>query len=205
MAYQILKQSWEKTAGYGETLLELPPSRRNLFFDLPARGLIQTQNFFVSLPKIRLLIRYEQCNGGKQFFVRTTYICFVNSHNEILIPPLPNIFDNLKICCKGEISDSVESLIENQIVAIFNSSFNNDILEMLYVHYKNEFRSETTDFTNDYVCSHKIINYMQEWSKKTKADPNWIPEDFKKLNIRHRTYTLLFVPHENYLNVENLQ
>lgn len=149
-------------------LAEFPASRRILFFG--------KRPYFVSLPKMQLCIHYLFIPFKQNFITKDFKLCFVKNKNTIMVPPFPNIHEDLEICCPVAQGKTVDDLIAEQFTRFFSSKFNtSDLLEAMFYYYPNIFEHRQ----NIQKC---IEKYMKEWMEKTKNNPKWIPKDFKKFD-----------------------
>ena len=160
---KIIRNSFKEEYNEGTVLVELPACRRMLF--------VGKTPYFVSLPKIRLFIPYVKQRTG-EYASRFVRMCFVkNKKKTILVPPLPNVFQDLKVCCGTARGKTLEDLIAEQAKVLFASQFNDETWDTLEVYYEDEFFHD-----DDYIGP--IKKYMAKWMKKTKKNPNWIPKKF---------------------------
>lgn len=169
---KIIKNKFNKMYNEGAVLVELPACRRMLF--------IEFCPYFVSLPKVRLFIPYIKTIG--EYTSRFVRMCFVQNKNKsILVPPLPNIFYNLKVCCPGASGKTLEDMIAEQAKVLFASQFNCETWETLEEYYYDDF-FDNIRCRPEYDDTTMLHKYMNKWMKKTKKNPNWIPNKFVKYN-----------------------
>lgn len=140
-------------------LVELPPCRRILYDG--------TTPYFLSLPTSRFSIGYRiyQLEDGKSRFCTYSFkFCFVGENNKILVPPFCNLYENLEVCCNKVESDSLESMIQDQIDLFFASEFNDDMFFAIDEHYY-----QIHNLANGNL--HELLNW-EIWQKKSAHDPS---------------------------------
>jgi len=160
---QIVKNKFKEEYNEGTVLVEIPECRRTIF--------VEKKAYFLSFPKIRFFISYiRQRNGA--YASRFFRMCFVhNKKKTILVPPLPNLFGDLKVCCPGAKGNTLEQLIDNQIEVLFSSQFNDETWETFEEYYEDD-----NDYDDDEMQS--VVKYLKKWMKKTKTNPKWVPKKF---------------------------
>ena len=158
-------------------MVESPACRRTIFFD--------DTPYFLSFPKIIFFMRYIKTRS-EDFHVRFARMAFTKGRKrELFVPPLPNLGAyNLEVClsskCQGA---SLQAMIENQIANIFASPFNLDITDVFEEYYNFEYDDYDDDGWED--C---IKKYFEEWQKKTKKNPKWVPKNFMEYRDRDEQF-----------------
>lgn len=165
--------------------VEMPTCRRTLFFE--------GKPYFVSLPKIRFVFKIMQGNDRKadpddlSFVVCNISLCFINDLEEMVPPYLPNVFDDLSFCCpRATPSLNLEELISNQINLFFSSEFNVESISAFLEYYPDLLKNynngpANTEEEEDIALSQDLHLFFKVWSEKTKADPNWIPQNISDI------------------------
>lgn len=166
----------------GHILVEIPECRRIVF--------VGREPYFISLPKMRFFIPYIKRRDGT-FASKFVRWCFVKAKNKtILVPPFPNIFDNLKVCCPTASGKTLKDMVDAQIKALFASSFNDETWDTLQQYYHDEFSNDDDDYDYDYYDGeYNVRGYMEKWMKKTKKKPNWVPKKFAKYDGEKSDFT----------------
>jgi hypothetical protein len=155
----------------GHILVEVPECRRMIF--------VGRNPYFLSLPKMRFFMPYIKRRDGT-FVSKFVRWCFVKSKNKtILVPPFPNVFSDLKVCCPTGKGKTLEDMVDSQIKTLFASSFNNETWETLSDYYYDKFDEVEED----------IDAYMEKWMKKTKKKPDWVPKKFAKYTGEKSDFT----------------
>jgi hypothetical protein len=163
---KIIKNKFIEEYNEGTVLVEIPPCKRTIFFEKTP--------YFLSFPKVLFFMRYLKARN-ESYYVQYARMAFTKARKRtLLIPPLTNIgLYNLEVClsskCKGT---TLEEMASNQIADIFRSQFNCDITDVFENFYEVDY--------DDYVESSAIEKYFEEWQKKTKDNPNWIPRKFEE-------------------------
>lgn len=165
---KIVKHKFNELYNTGLVMVELPPCKRTIFF---SRG---TTNFesiltygksslFLSFPTIRIVIGYGYNPRTKTYSATKFKLAFYNKKKKkLLIPPLPNIFEDLRVCSStAKKCDSVEELIKKQVSIFFSSRFDFSAIDCLEQYEEDNF-----------------VDYLLNWEKSTKNKPNWIPSKF---------------------------
>jgi hypothetical protein len=130
-------------------------------------------NFFLSLPAVYFRIHYI-CGKNKKYLARNLHVVFANNKN-ILIPPLPNIDFNMRVCIplpqKGFVE--IDDLCSAVVFKFWSSQFTDDILE----------NYESYD-------SKSILGDFRKWHNKTKTNPDWIPNrGFKVIDEKRQKFS----------------
>lgn len=155
----------------GNITIELLPSRRTLFFE--------GTPYFVSLPKLRLILNCWKYRG---YNVDNVELWFVNSSDQYVVPYLPNVNQEMHLCCPhARHCKTLEEAIEKQIECIFSSSFNVDDTRAVSRYYPHLVPSYDCNLSKKLQWKNLTKEFhlhFQNWSKKTKDDLQWIPDDF---------------------------
>jgi hypothetical protein len=115
-------------------------------------------NFFLSFPTILFRIHYIKKIKNIPFQL---HVVFLNNKNEMCIPPLPNIDQCMRVCLPlpmVRFSD-VETLCDSVITTFWSSEFNSGMANSCEQFYK--------------IGS--LFGDHRKWRRKTKANPDWIP------------------------------
>lgn len=172
---KTIRHSFNEMYNEGHILVEIPQCRRIIF--------VEKEPYFLSLPKMRFFMPYIKRRDGT-FASRFVRWCFVKATNKtILVPPFPNVFENLKVCCPTASGKTLGDMVDAQIKALFASSFNDETWDTLEHYYFDEFFDDDEDET------YGIHQYMEKWMKKTKKKPDWVPKKFAKYDGEKSDFT----------------
>lgn len=168
---KIVKQKFNKLYNTGLVMAELPPCKRTIFFTrgelLYVNGRLidrDCRSLFLSFPTIRIVIGYGYNPKTKTYSATKFKLAFYNKNKKkLLVPPLPNIFEDLKVCgTTAKKCNSIEELVKKQVSMFFSSKFNFSAADCLEA------------YTESYT------EYLLDWEKSTKNDPDWIPSKFQE-------------------------
>ena len=125
------------------------------------------KSFFISLPNVFFSICYVERRVGRKIKYSPVYNAkMVFSNTETMrttyIPPFPNIFYNLNVCCqlKRTYFDSKKELCESVVKSIWSTTFD----------WNGFGEEEDSEYPEN-----SILGNLHKWEKKTKSNPNWVP------------------------------
>lgn len=152
----------------------VPPSHRTIFFRSHTK-FTSDQKFWLSFPRMKFAA-VDSWAGG------LLYTAF-QKENLLYYPHLPNVYQDLKICM-GSISldeNDIEKSVNHLLKVFWQSQFNCGTTEALRNYVKVE-QAELVQGNRitpglTHTGEQKILEFLQEWERKTKDSPSWMPDD----------------------------
>lgn len=190
--YELPQETSRLASKCGYAIFLHQPCRRSIMVGINDGKKFNEFRYFLSFPPMISLFYYVGDNNADVHLVRFSLAFLKNKEisletfleTSVYYPPFPNIFSSDLSCCLGDQAisgKSLEDIAKKVHTAWWTNSF--DFFEMR----RNEFL-ETYDGPDAYYedhCENSFAlykNYLQEWENKTKANPRWIPDDFKEFD-----------------------
>ena len=156
----------------GKIIVRCPPTKRIISQSYEEdEDFIDENNlhkYFVSLPEMIFRIDYKKYKCVPKSFYESCsiYIAFV-SKGKLYRVPFYNTSDNGAVCIEESTEESLEELTKSCI---------NDF-------WKTGFTGEIRDNYIEYAEKKMTLGNFKKWQEKTKANPEWIPDDEYLINL----------------------